>query len=234
MAELYRRMDVGVYESETTGRKATARRHVALLKKIAAKPGRLLDAGCASGSFLCEAREAGWSVAGVEPSEVLYMKAREALGTDAELHCTTLESARFAPASFDAVTLWDVLEHVPDPVAFMGICASILRPGGKVIVNVPDLDSLEARVLGKKWPLLLAEHLNYFTRHSLGICAEKANLKWLYYGRRPVSFSLDYILFRLSQHRIPGTQIARRCIGTAFGQMRLPTYLGETLGVWSL
>src|SRR5579864_2550160 len=97
MAEIYRKMDVGVYESEAAGRRATAARHLRLLSRFTASPGRLLDAGCASGHFLREARQVGWSVAGVEPSETLFARAHETLGEGAELYCSTLELASFAP-----------------------------------------------------------------------------------------------------------------------------------------
>ena len=233
MAEIYRKMDVRVYESETAGRIATAARHLGIVKQFAATPvGRVLDAGCASGYFLREARSAGWSVVGVEPSETLYAKAVETLGADADVRCSILEHANFPAASFDVITLWDVLEHVPDPANFMSLCARLLKPGGSLFVNVPDLDSVQARLLGKRWPLLLAEHLNYFNRSSLRRCAELAGLQWVHFGRRRVSFSLNYILFRLSQHRIPGTTALRKFVGPALGRMSIPIHLGETLGVW--
>jgi SAM-dependent methyltransferase len=233
MAEIYRKMDVGVYESETAGRKATAARHLRLLHRFIPSPGRLLDAGCASGYFLDAARRAGWSIAGVEPSEVLFEKALRTLGTEVPLFRVTLEQAHFEPASFDAITLWDVLEHVPDPVGFLELCASLLKPGGRLLVNVPDLGSPEARLLGRKWPLLLAEHLNYFTRGSLRRAGEKAGLKPLHFGRRPASFSIGYILYRLAQHRIPGTALARKLVGGRLGEVSIPIWLGETFAVWS-
>ena len=234
MADLYRNMDVGVYESEASGRSATAARHMRIVSRFGRNHyGRILDVGCASGFFLREARNAGWSVAGVEPSEVLYSHAVATLRADAEIHCSILEQANFAPESFDAVTLWDVLEHVPEPVEFMKTCAALLKPGGKLFLNVPDLDSREARLLGKRWPLLLAEHLNYFNRPSLRVCGEKAGLKWIHFGRRRVSFSVDYVLLRLSQHRIPVAALARRANPPALKDVTVPIYLGETYGVWS-
>jgi SAM-dependent methyltransferase len=234
MAGLYRRMDVRVYESEAAGRLATAARHLDILERfVTSSRGKILDVGFASGHFLYKARQAGWSIAGVEPSETLYAKAIETLGEDAELCCSILEQANFPAASYDAVTLWDVLEHVPEPVAFMKLCATLLKPGGMLLLNVPDLDSREARLLGNRWPLLLAEHLNYFNRKSLRLIGELAGLKWVYFGRRRVSFSLDYILFRLSQHRIPGAAFARKSIGPGLGKLPLPISLGETFGVWS-
>jgi SAM-dependent methyltransferase len=234
MSELYRKMDITVYESEAAGRRATAARHFALLNRFTKGiPGRLLDVGCASGLFLQEARQHGWSVAGVEPSETLFKKAAAALGGDAELYCSVLEHVDCAPGSFDAVTLWDVLEHVPDPLGFLKTCARLAKPGAKLLLNVPDLDSPAARLLRKNWPLLLAEHLNYFNHGSLRRCAEQAGLKWEYYGRRPVSFSAGYVLTRLAQHRIPGAALLRNVTGRRLGAMTVPIYMGEIFGVWS-
>jgi predicted SAM-dependent methyltransferase len=67
---------------------------------------------------------------------------------------------------FDAITAWDVLEHVPHPRAFLSACRSLLRPGGFLFLNVPDLDSWEGELLGRRWPLLLPEHLNYFNNSA--------------------------------------------------------------------
>jgi SAM-dependent methyltransferase len=224
-------MDVTVYEAELSGRLATAARHLSIVTRFVSG-GRVLDVGCASGLFLKAARDAGWNVAGVEPSEALFAKARAALGESTELYCTTLEHTKFATASFDVVTMWDVLEHVPDPLGFLQTCASLLKPGAHLFVNVPDLDSFEARILRKRWPLFLAEHLNYFNRKSLRLCGEKAGLKWKEFGRRRVSFSVDYILFRLAQHRIPGAAPLREMSGKA-ARIQVPISLGETYGVWT-
>jgi SAM-dependent methyltransferase len=149
------------------------------------------------------------------------------------LYCSILEHLDLEPESFDAVTLWDVLEHVPDPLAFLKICTRLTKPGGKIFVNVPDLDSPEARLLGRNWPLLLAEHLNYFNRRSLRRCAEQADLEPEHFGRRHVSFSLDYILFRLMQHQIPGARVAHKLARPTIGGLTVPIYLGEVFTVWS-
>jgi hypothetical protein len=129
--------------------------------------------------------------------------------------------------------MWDVLEHVTDPVKFLGLCVTFLKPSGILIVNVPDISSFQAWVLGEHWPLLLPEHLNYFDRKSLKYCGEIAGLRWVAFGSRPASFSLDYILFRLSQHGIPGAGFGRRAAAkAALGQLSLPIFLGESYCVW--
>jgi SAM-dependent methyltransferase len=193
----------------------------------------LLDVGCGSGYFLSSASKAGWEVVGVEPSKAHCEKAKELLNARGDLICATLEDASLPASYYDVLTLWDVLEHVPDPVNFISTCCSLLKPGGFLFVNVPDLDSLQSRVLGSRWPLLLPEHLNYFNRKSLGFCGESAKLTRLYLGKRLASFTIEYVLYRLSQHHIPGAalvrQLANRC---GINNIILPFPLGEIFVVW--
>ena len=229
MAELYRRMDTAVYQAELAGRERTARTHLRIVQRYL-KGGRILDVGCASGLFLRQAAEAGWRIAGLEPSEELYPQAKKNLDGRGEVYQSTLEHARLEPG-FDAITLWDVLEHVPEPLAFLTTCRNLLTPGGLLFLNVPDLDSLEARLLGARWPLLLAEHLNYFNRSSLRVCAGAAGLAPVRFGRRSVWFTLEYTAFRLSQHRIPLAKAIHK-MASRSAPLMVPLRLGETYGVF--
>jgi len=229
---LYRELPGDLYDAESHGRARTAARHVRILQHYAT-PGRLLDVGCASGAFLCAAADAGWQVVGVEPAEVLCERASAALGDRGQVICAPLGEAASRLAGFDVVTLWDVLEHVDRPVDFLRTCVELLKPGGHLLINVPDLDSLPARVMGARWPLLLPEHLNYFNRESLRRCTVLMGLQWLAEGRRPASFSLDYVLYRIAQHRIPLAAPARR-LAMALGLSRrlIAVPLGELYAVW--
>jgi len=232
LASLYRELDPLVYEKESTGRNRTARRHLKIVTNYVPR-GRLLDVGCASGAFLSCAVEQGFEVIGVEPSRILCSKAQERLRGRGTILCCDLQNADLAEASMDALTLWDVLEHVPDPLAFLGRCAALVRPGGYVVANVPDLESWQARVLGGRWPLLLAEHLNYFSRKSLALAGEICQLHAVRFGRRPSSFSLEYILHRLRQHHLPGATVGHAMMrNRALGSVSIPAYLGESYVVW--
>jgi len=233
LSALYRKLDPKVYEKESQGRLNTAQRHLKIVQRYVTG-GRLLDVGCASGGFLSCAADAGWTVVGVEPAEVLCARAEEMLRGRGEVLCLTLQQANLPLSSFDALTLWDVLEHVPDPRAFLKHCASLLKPGGYLFANVPDLDSLQARLLRERWPLLLAEHLNYFNRRSLNLCGELAALRWVKFGRRPASFSVEYVLYRLAQHGVPGASLSHKFAGKTFlGEICIPAFLGESYGVWT-
>lgn len=225
LRDVYCQMDPTVYQAELRGRDCTARSHLRIVQQYL-RPGRLLDVGCASGLFLLQARHAGWNVTGIEPNETLCEEARKKLSGTGEVQHTTLEMSRLQ-SSFDAITVWDVLEHVPDPQAFLRTCRSLLRAGGYLFLNVPDLDSWPARILGTRWPLLLPEHLNYFNQKSLTFCAERAALHPIQFGQRVAWFSLKYFTYRLSQHGIPGSYFLRKVTAGILADTLIPLWLGE-------
>jgi SAM-dependent methyltransferase len=112
--------------------------------------GRLLDIGCSTGIFLDEMRRHGdWEVVGVEPIPDAAEYARQHFGLD--VYAGELLEAAFSPTSFDIVTLWDVLEHTPNPRAILQEIYQILKPGGWIVMKVPDPDSWEAHLFGSCW-----------------------------------------------------------------------------------
>ena len=227
LARLYREADSAVYEREARNRTRTAERHARMVRRRHAAPGAILDVGCASGQFLKAMADAGWETWGVEPSAAEFRLAQETLGTRAVLRNSTLQDAGFS-RRFTVITLWDVLEHVTEPVSFLEQCAALLAPGGRLLFTVPDMDSWQARAMRERWPLLLAEHLNYFNPRSLRLCCRRAGLELTKTGRRPASFSVDYILFRLAQHGWPAAAFLRKTArATGLAHLPLPVYLGE-------
>lgn len=233
LAEWYGAMDTTSYEAEHLGRAKSAQRLMRFVDRVTSRPGRVLDIGCASGAFLKLALQAGWQAAGVEPSSVLAEAATRTTEGRADIQCCTFRDARFAPGSFDAITLWDVLEHVPDPLAFARACRDLLKLDGVLFVNVPAIDSRVARLLGKRWPLLLPEHLNYFTRRSLERCARAGGFQTLLFDSRLASFSVGYAVRRLAQHDIPLARHAERWFDrTHLSNVVVSLPLGESLSAW--
>jgi 2-polyprenyl-3-methyl-5-hydroxy-6-metoxy-1,4-benzoquinol methylase len=234
LRELYCRMDVSAYERETRGRLRTAQRHQKILQRhYASQPGRILDIGCASGGFLERCAAAGWTVVGLEPSQNLSKEAQQLLGGGARILPITLQEADFAESTFDAVTMWDVLEHVPNPPEFLQKAVSLLKPGGLLLANVPNLDSWQARVMQRRWPLFLPEHLNYFNRESLARCGTQSGARLIAQGSRPVSFSIGYILHRTGQHIPPLRPLAKLTSRSPVADWVVPVWMGELYAVWS-
>jgi SAM-dependent methyltransferase len=232
LARLYREADDRTYEAEMPNRWRTAERHRRIVERYVPTKGSLLDVGCASGAFLRVMQDNGWRIQGVEPSESQCYRASKVLGESAPIQQCILETASLEDP-FDLVTLWDVLEHVTEPTQFLALAASHLKEGGYLVLNVPRVDSLPSKLLGLRWPLLLAEHLSYFTVPSLHLCGTAAGLKLIDTGQRPSSFSLEYVFFRAGQHRIPGANLTRRLLPIlGLAKWTVPVWLGEVYAVF--
>jgi SAM-dependent methyltransferase len=128
--------------------------------------GRLLDVGCATGQFLAEMTTyPGWEVTGVEPNDSAAEFAQRAHGLS--VYQSDLISARFPDRSFDVVTLWDVIEHLHDPLAMLTEVRRILAPEGLLIMRTPSLDSWDAHAFGQYWAGLDSpRHLIIFSRRT--------------------------------------------------------------------
>ena len=103
------------------------------------EPGRLLDFGCGAGMFLREMHEFGWSVEGLDFSLAMARQVGEEHGI--KVHVGTLPHADVTPQSFDAVTMWNSLEHVFQPRETVRHAGTALRSGGLLVVGVPNFDS---------------------------------------------------------------------------------------------
>jgi SAM-dependent methyltransferase len=112
--------------------------------------GRLLDIGCATGLFLDGfARHPEWTVQGVEINSTAAQEARERYGL--EIFTGTLEAANYPAGHFNAVTMWDVLEHLHDPGGSLREIHRILAPEGILVFRVPNHDSWDQRLFKKLW-----------------------------------------------------------------------------------
>ncbi|MFH1539163.1 MAG: class I SAM-dependent methyltransferase, partial [bacterium] len=152
------------YTRERPARMATFRRSMDLIGRHAER-GRVLDVGCYTGFFLEVCRNRGWEVAGVEPSHWAVERARSR-GLD--IFRGSLHEADFPEKHFDLITLWDVLEHFPNPREAVRLVNRLLRPGGRLFLTTFDISSRPARLLGPRYPMLARAHVSYFSTETLG------------------------------------------------------------------
>jgi 2-polyprenyl-3-methyl-5-hydroxy-6-metoxy-1,4-benzoquinol methylase len=166
------------YVGQQAIRRAHARRRLWLLRHLPPRwpaHGRLLDVGCAAGFFLAEARRF-YEVRGVEVSGWSSAYARDRLSLP--VFTGLLRDAQFPANSFDIVTMWDVIEHVPDPVQLLDEAARVLRPGGRLVLTTGDWGSAYARSRGTQWHLLEPPwHLTMFSRETVARAAARAGLR---------------------------------------------------------
>ncbi len=126
--------------------------------------GRLLDVGCGHGFFL-SLLGPDWEGIGLEPAGAAVAYANDEL--ELEAHEGFLQGNGFTPESFDAITMYHVLEHAYDPPTDLDICYDLLKPGGYLYIEVPDFGSALARWRGRKWWYIMRFHTYYFDRHTL-------------------------------------------------------------------
>jgi 2-polyprenyl-3-methyl-5-hydroxy-6-metoxy-1,4-benzoquinol methylase len=137
--------------------------------------GRFLDVGCGTGGLIAAMARLGMQAEGVEPSRAAVGVARAA---GLKVACGMLHEAGHPDDAFDRVSLFHVLEHTPDPVTVLRECRRVLKPGGVLVVGVPNFDSLVFSVVGDGWVgLQLPTHFQHFSPDSLAAAAERAGLR---------------------------------------------------------
>lgn len=157
-------------------------------------PARALDVGCGRGLLLRAFRERGWKVDGTEMSESAAAYARDMLKIPVQI--TPAVSLPWPDGTFDVVSMWHVLEHLPDPSVALREAARVLRPGGALFAGAPNFDSPEARWSRDKWfHLDVPRHLTHLTRESLSSALVSAGFEI----QRIAFFAPEYDCFSFVQ-----------------------------------
>jgi len=197
LLEAYSAVEDHRYEVERSGRVRTFIKHLESVEKWTG-PGNnreLLDVGAYTGVFVEVANARDWQATGVEPSRWATQVARQRGLSVIE---GTLDSNELRDRRFDVVTLWDVIEHVDDPSAELEKAYHLLKPGGMIAVHTMDIESLAAKIMGKRWPWLMDMHIHYFGRRTLRKFLEKSGFELLWIGAQGRYLSLGYLATRVS------------------------------------
>jgi 2-polyprenyl-3-methyl-5-hydroxy-6-metoxy-1,4-benzoquinol methylase len=147
-----------------TVRKYTLLKKLQLISKYY-KTGKLLDIGSGTGDFLKVMRDAKWDVMGIEPSD----DARDFSTKSSMLDVRSESEIDLLPdASFDVVTMWHVLEHVPKLNERVKDLKRLIKPDGLIIIAVPNCESLDAKIYGDKWAAYdVPRHLYHFAPQDI-------------------------------------------------------------------
>jgi 2-polyprenyl-3-methyl-5-hydroxy-6-metoxy-1,4-benzoquinol methylase len=166
--------------------------------------GRILDVGCGEGKFLWALDGRRWSRTGVEPSKKTLDLVKSRL-QGLRLIPGTIGSHDLDPESFDAITFWHVLEHIPDTPSVLRRAASLLRPGGWIFISLPNFDSLQAKIFRKYWYHLdVPRHIYHFSKSSLDLLLEQVHFsicQHLSFSRDVNFHSLKHSLLSWSEDR---------------------------------
>ncbi len=172
LAELYESSSFD-YSDEVELIQATYGRALGWLERQATRRDALLEIGCGNGFFLQQARRQGWKeVRGVEPSADAVARAPAEL--DGAIVQDVMRSGLFAPESFDAVCLFQVLDHIAKPLELLEECLAVLRPGGHILAFNHNVSAWSARILGERSPIVDVEHTYLYSPATMRALFTKA------------------------------------------------------------
>ncbi|MBK6935919.1 MAG: class I SAM-dependent methyltransferase [Chitinophagaceae bacterium] len=185
-------------------RKLTIRQKCKLVKKVTGRgKGNMLDVGAGTGVFVKAMLENGWQVTGLEPDAEARKVAKEVYGAT----LSSIEDFYHLPDnSFDAITLWHVLEHVHDLKGYMAKLKSLLKESGRLIIAVPNYTSGDAAVYKEFWAAYdVPRHLYHFSPQSMQKLVEESGLRILQY--KPMWFDSFYVSMLSSKYKSGKTSL---------------------------
>lgn len=200
------------YGQHAKGLKQVFSEHLDVIERFVTPPASVLDIGCAFGYFLDVAISRGWTAEGVEVSSFAAAKAIETAG--ARVHTGTLKDAVIEAASFDAATMWDMLEHSFDPRGELIEANRILKMGGYLFLSVPDAGSLLARLMGPRWFGFksAAEHNYFFSRKTLRQLLEETGFEVVTMTRGVWPCSMRFLVTKLEPYSRITARLAARLV----------------------
>lgn len=175
----------------------TLRQKASLVTRHTAAKGSVLDVGAGIGAFLNQMQKNGWQITGVEPDEGARLQAKKLFNLAL---LPTAALPQLPARSFDAITLWHVLEHVESLHEYVEQLKNLLRPNGKIFIAVPNYTSLDAHVYGNHWAAYdVPRHLYHFTPGAMKVLMQKHGLKII--ATKPMWFDAFYISLLSSKYR---------------------------------
>lgn len=195
---------------------------------------RLLDVGANFGHFLSEAGSV-FDATGIEISKAAVDKSAELFGVKNYVG-SIYEPPVEAKGPWDAVTLWDVIEHVPDPRGALEALRDLLEPGGRLYVSTPDAGSLVARAMGSRWHYLdPVQHIVLFGRKNLTELLERTGFRVRAARSFGHYYRVGYVLDRLAYLHGEGAlgRVLRPALaaGRVVGDRSLYISLGDVMGI---
>lgn len=196
LLEAYTAVEDRTYLQEREGRELTFQKHLLAMEKYTgpANGRSLLDVGAYIGVFVETAAAAGWAACGVEPSE---WAANEANKRGLDIVWGTQDAPELLGRQFDVITMWDVIEHFDDPSAELAKANQLLKTGGWLVAHTMDVDSLAARLMGRRWPWLMDMHLYYFSQKTLAQMLRNNGFEVVWSGAQGRYLRLGYLASRV-------------------------------------
>lgn len=196
-----------------------------LSQHLPAPGARVLDVGTAGGAFLDAAKRFGYVATGLEPSRYLVERCQQR-GLDAVQG--TIDDYAGADGTFDMVTLWDVIEHLARPKDALVRIRRLLKPGGILLINYPDIGTWQAKIAGEKFWWLLSVHLSYFTPATMREICSRTGFSVYFLRPHWQTLQFGYLEEMAIHYKIPGARLMHRLTPGFIRRIPIRYYASQT------
>lgn len=225
LGELYRQSTFD-YGNEVTNLRRTYGRYLDRLEAFGVHKHSLLEIGCGNGFFLEEAQARGYAeVRGVEPGSEAIAEAAPVVRE--RIVCDMMRPGLFAEASFDVVCLFQVFDHLPDPVGVLAESRRVLKPGGFVLILNHNIDALSACLLGERSPIIDLEHTYLYNPATLSHLAQAQNFAVRETGSAWNYYTLHYLVRLIPFPAVAKSSILALLSRNPIGRLALSLPLGN-------
>lgn len=180
----------------------TIKQKIVLINSFNTEQKTILDIGCGTGDFLLACKNAGWSVSGIEPNIKARTYTKKKLFDSNEKIFDNIKALMDynIDSKYDIISLWHVLEHVPNLEEYISNLKKILKPNGTIIIAVPNYKSFDAKYYEKYWAAYdVPRHLWHFSKRSIQLLFAKENMKVV--KTLPMKFDAYYVSLLSEKHK---------------------------------
>lgn len=179
----------------------TLKNKLAIINRLHPQKGKLLDMGCGTGLFLETCKKGGWTISGIEPDD----KARRVAGDRLSIDIAS-DISQTEPSSVDMITLWHVLEHVPELAETLTQINERLKVGGELLLALPNSNSLDAQYFQEYWAAYdVPRHLSHFTPKTINQLV--AQFGFRLQETQPMHFDAFYIAMLSTKYKSGKTNL---------------------------
>jgi 2-polyprenyl-3-methyl-5-hydroxy-6-metoxy-1,4-benzoquinol methylase len=222
-------IDSGVEASERPWRELTARERLGDLKRFGAG-GRFVEVGCSTGELL-DAASSSFTVMGVEADE---RTSRAAATRGLDVFNGTLSDARFPDGHFDVAAMYHVIEHVPSPRRELSELRRIIKPGGWLILETPNIATVWFRLLGARWRQFIPDHIFFFTPRTITRLCENGGFEVRELRSVGKAMSLRLFINRLGRYHRPSAKLLESVSdGLNLSDLTIRLKLGDVMRLYA-
>lgn len=189
------------------------------------KGAKILDIGTAGGAFLEAAGHFGYDAYGMEPSRFLVEKGK---ARGLKIEQGTIDNHPFPAQHFDMITLWDVIEHLTDPKSALIEIHKLLKPGGVLLINYPDISTWQAKLAGKRFWWILSVHLHHFSPATIREICKRTGFDAFYFKRYWQTLEFGYLERMAIHYKIPLAALITKLTPGFIQRIPIPYYASQT------